>query len=114
MYRSESVPAVPRPRLDDWQLWLCALVWFGIGDVATTAVGLQVPGVVEAHPLAARSFERTVVGTVVGLKTMAFGGCYVLWRWTPRPYRVGVPLGLILLGASLTVWNTVILLAAVG
>lgn len=113
VYRDESAPFIPRPRPDDWQLWLLAVLCFGIGDVATTAVGLHVTGVVEVHPLAADGFERAVIASAIGLKAVAFGGCYLLWRLTPRPHCVGVPLGLTVLGTAVTLWNARVLVVVV-
>ena len=44
------------------------------------------------------------------LKLLTFGLVYLLWRVTPRPYRIGVPLGIAILGIMVTVWNIVILI----
>lgn len=95
------------------QLWVIAVLFFGIGDVATTVVGLGTDGVVEAHPVAATLFEHSVFGTMIVLKSAAFGSCYLLWSWTPKPYSVGVPLGVAALGVGVTVWNSFVLAVAI-
>ena len=91
------------------QLWVIAVLFFGIGDVVTTVIGLKTAGVVEVHPIAAALFERSILASMVVLKSAAFGSCYVLWKLTPDPYSVGVPLGLIVLGVCVTLWNGLLL-----
>ncbi|QLD84263.1 hypothetical protein HWV23_00585 [Natronomonas halophila] len=91
-------------------LWGIAVLCFGAGDVVTTAVGLRLTGVVELQPLAAYLFEYSAVGSMLVLKATVFGGCYVVWRRTPQPYCVGVPLGLAVLGTLIVVWNLRVLL----
>lgn len=109
----ESVPSTGVGPLDDARLWLIAVLFFGIGDVVTTSLGLWVAGVIEMHPIAAYAFQHSVFWAMAVLKGIAFASCYLLWKWTPRPYCVGVPLGLVILGAVITVWNFHVLLLAI-
>lgn len=96
-------------------LWLVAVLGFGIGDTTTTAVGLQVAGVVELNPLPLGFLGGSALGTMVTLKLVVLCGCYVLWQRLPRPPAVGVPLGLAILGVVVTVWNfSTVLLATTG
>jgi len=93
------------------RLWLLAVLFFGVGDTVTTAVGLGLPGVREV------GLFRSVITThglvaIVGLKLATFAVCYLLWRAVPRPHAVGVPLGLVLLGVPVTGWNVVVLTLA--
>ncbi|MEF8780440.1 MAG: hypothetical protein V5A46_07155 [Haloferacaceae archaeon] len=97
---------VSRERL----LWVVAIAFFGIGDLATTVVGLQFGRVAEVGPLTVRFVRQYGATGMLGLKALAFGCCYGLWRLTPRPYDVGVPLGLAVLGVLVTVWNLAVLL----
>jgi hypothetical protein len=101
----ESIPSVDVPRLDALQLWLVAVLCFGVGDVVTTSIGLGLAGVVEAHPVAGSLFQYPPLGVMVALKSVVFGVCYALWAWTPRPHCLGVPLGLALVGVLVTAWN---------
>lgn len=110
--RPGSISSRATSGLDDAQLWLIAVLFFGVGDVVTTSLGLWLPGVTETHPVAAYFFQHSVLGGMVVLKGIALGSCYLLWRLTPHPHCVGVPLGLVVLGVVITVWNAHILLRA--
>lgn len=101
-------------RLDEWmlELWILAVVFFGLGDVVTTAVGLSVGHLVEVGPIAAPVIERYGITALVGLKLVAFAVCVAVWRWAPRPSSVGVPLGLATFGILVTGWNTSLLIGA--
>lgn len=94
-------------------LWIGALLFFGLGDLLTTVVGLMGGRVAEAGPLAAALVERYGLGVLGMLKIAAIGVCYALWRLIPRPYAVGTPLGLAVLGMLVTGWNSLILLLSV-
>lgn len=94
-------------------LWAAGILFFGVGDLLTTAVGLQVGGVTERNVVPAFLIGQYGLGAMFGLKLLAFGGCYALWRVVRRPHRLGVPLGLALLGIVVTLWNLGILLVAV-
>lgn len=96
-------PRVHRPAP---RLWLAALLLFGVGDVATTAVGLAIPGVVEADPLARWMLDRLGLVALPLLKAVAFLACAVVWLVVPHPYSRGVPAGLAAIGAVVTAWNT--------
>lgn len=97
-------PAEPR-------LWLLALVLFGLGDLATTSAGLGV-GAVEINPLPRQLIGRHGLSGMVALKLLTLGGCLALWSVVPRPHRVGIPIGLSLLGALVNTWNVTVLVIA--
>ncbi|WP_313694776.1 DUF5658 family protein [Halorarum halobium] len=92
-------------------LWLGAVLFFVCGDLVTTTIGLSLDQVVEVGPVAAYVLTHGYVPLVV-LKGLTVALCVGLWRLTPRPHRVGVPLGLATLGVLVTVWNTWILFVA--
>jgi len=89
-------------------LWLLAVGFFGIGDLVTTTVGLRLSGIVEAGPLVGPLIDRYGVGSLFALKSLALAASYGIWQLVPSPHRVGVPLGLAVLGIVVTGWNTVI------
>jgi hypothetical protein len=62
-----------------------------------------------AGPIASVLVEGYGVAAVVPLKVGSLLLFYLLWRAVPRPHAVGVPLGLAVLGAVLTAWNTLVL-----
>ena len=107
---SLCLETLPRPRLE-LRLWGLALLLFGVGDLVTTVYFIAEFGAIETHPIGGPAIDALGFWALVPLKAIAFGVCYGLYRLSPREYAVGVPIGLILLGAYLSVWNTVISLA---
>ena len=95
-------------------LWVAAIIFFGVGDILTTVVGLWMNWAVEAGPLAASLIDQHGLAIVLALKAGAFALFYVVWRVTPSPYAVGVPLGLTVLGFEVTFWNLIVLFAAIS
>jgi hypothetical protein len=93
-------------------LWLFAVLTFGVGDLATTAVGLAAPGVVEGNPLAVALLERSTLGALVALKGGFLLAAFAAWRVVPAPHRVGIPLGLATVGVAVTGWNLHVVVAA--
>lgn len=109
---SETVQSVEPLRRSQPQLWVLALLTFGLGDVTTTWVGIQVGGVSEVGPLTTPMLQRHGIAAMVALKVVVFGGGYAAWRVLPSPQRVGVPLGVAIVGVAITCWNAAVLLAA--
>lgn len=95
------------------QLWLVTLVFFVGGDLLTTAIGLINGGVAEVGPVVAPLLQAHGLLIMIPLKILAVGACYVLWRLTPSPHAVGVPLGLAAFGVLVTGWNTGVLIVSV-
>lgn len=93
------------------RLWLLAFCFFGIGDSVTTVVGLSVPGVVEAGPVVQVLLGSFGVFAIVPIKLVTFSILYLLWQLVPRPFAIGVPLGLTVLGVGLTAWNVFVLVS---
>lgn len=87
------------------ELWLTAFVFFVVGDLVTTAVGLFNGGVAEVGPVVAPIMAEHGLLIMVPLKALAIGICYAVWRLVPAPHAVGVPLGLATLGVLVTGWN---------
>lgn len=94
--------------------WLFGVLFFGVGDLTTTAVGLGTGNVTERNVVPALLIDRHGIVALFGLKLLAFGVCYAFWRVADRPSRLGIPLGLALLGVFVTGWNLRVLFAAVG
>lgn len=106
---SEAPVLTGRRRFDHRQLWIVGILFFGVGDLVTTSVGIGVAGVVEGNPVAEPLIRQYGVGALAGLKALTFAGCYLVWRLTVRPYNTGIPLGLAVLGVSVTAWNLFVL-----
>lgn len=91
------------------RLWALAFLFFCVGDVVTTHVGLSMHGVVEAGPVVAPLLREHGLAGMVLLKAVIVGGAYGATRIVPDPQSVGVPLGLALVGVAVTGWNLVVL-----
>ena len=92
------------------KLWLLAILFYGIGDLLTTVVGLSSGTLVEASPLVIPVIERFGLIALFGLKSLVFGFTGLLWWFTPYPESLGVPLGLAVIGLLVTGWNIHLLL----
>lgn len=86
-------------------LWLAAIAFFGIGDVLTTGIGLGIDGIREVGPLTGVVIEQYGPLSMVATKIGIFCSSYALWAVAPRPSRVGIPLGLTILGIVVVGWN---------
>ena len=92
--------------------WQGAVAFFLLGDSLTTFVGYQMHTVVEASPVAAWFISSHGMLLLVPVKVAVVCGFYGLYRATPRPHNIGVPLGLCALGFVVTVWNSAVIVAA--
>lgn len=106
MSRTGGVALVGRNRT---HLWLGAVLFFVVGDVVTTSVGLGLGPIVELGPLVAPLIEQYGLAAMIAIKTALLGACYCLYCCVPRPHDVGVPLGLAVLGVLVTGWNLALL-----
>jgi len=91
-------------------LWIVAIVFFGVGDLTTTALGLSTGALVEASPLAAPILGQLGLSALVVLKMLGFAVSYIAWREVPNPVATCVPLWLSSLGVILTGWNISLIL----
>lgn len=110
-------PDVPRPveRLQsaETRLWGVAVAFFGVGDVVTTSFGLRMDGVYEAGAVTGVLLEQYGLASMLVVKIALLTVFYLLWRSTARPHRVGVPLGLAILGVIVVWWNLSVKLVAI-
>lgn len=110
-------PEVPRPierlQVAETRLWGMAVAFFGVGDVVTTAVGLRTAGVYEAGIVTGILLEQYGLFSMLAVKIALLAVFFLLWRSTARPHRVGVPLGLTLLGVVVVWWNLSVQVAAI-
>jgi len=88
-------------------LWIGALVFFGIGDMVTTAIGLSTLRVVEANPV----YADVSYSHMLFMKFFTFSVFYLAYRYVPKDIRLGMPLGLSVLGIVVTVWNSYVILS---
>ena len=113
MSREDNPQAIEYLRCAQPSLWLIAILFFGLGDVVTTGVGLEVDRVYEAGVITGALLDRYGQLSMMALKVGLFAGCYVFWRIAPRPHRIGVPLGLAVLGVTVVWWNLFVTVLAI-
>jgi len=106
--RASFLDSLGRITIDD-SLWIAAIALFGVGDLVTTVYFIVEFGAVESHPIVAAGLEAAGgLWILAPWKGAAIAVFYGMYRITPDSMAIGVPLGLALLGAVLTVWNVII------
>lgn len=91
-------------------LWVLAILTFGMTDIITTYIGIATGLAYEVSPLAAEVFEDHRFGYIYVAKAAVFLLFFLVWRFSPAPYNVSVPLGLFILGVVVTAWNSAVIL----
>ena len=91
-------------------LWLLAVLGYGIGDLGTTLVGLSTGRGAEAGPVAAELVAGFGLLGLFVLKLATFGTFYLSWRLVSPTIRVAVPLAVAIVGLLVTGWNVLVLL----
>ncbi|APX98743.1 hypothetical protein BB347_18735 (plasmid) [Natronorubrum daqingense] len=86
-------------------MWIFAVALFGTGDLATTIVFIEIGAGVEGNPIVAPVVESVGTWILVPWKFAAIGVFYLGYRVVPKQIRIGIPIGLTLVGAALTGWN---------
>jgi hypothetical protein len=99
------VGAIDSLRRRQRELWVAAVLLYGVGDGVTTAIGTEAADVAEAGPVAAAFLEGAGVDGIVLLKVVLFGVSFAVWWAITTPGRVAVPLSLAVVGAVVTAWN---------
>jgi DNA-binding transcriptional LysR family regulator len=95
-------------------IWAVALVAFGAFDVTLTAAAVGTGVAAEAHPVVRAGIQQFGLAILPVWKAVLLGGFYLLYRATPRPYDVGVPIGLALVGVAVGVWNVAVVVLSVA
>ena len=88
-------------------LWGCVLLFFAIGDLVTTVIGLRIDGVYERSPIPALLIAVFGSEILIFLKSITLIIFFGVWRVTPGPYNIGIPVGLVLIGVFATMWNII-------
>ncbi|MFC7142297.1 hypothetical protein ACFQMA_20965 [Halosimplex aquaticum] len=95
-------------------IWAIALVAFGAFDVALTAAAVGTGVAAEAHPVVRAAIQQFGLVVLPVWKAVLLAGFYALYRATPRPYDVGVPLGLAIAGVGVGIWNVAVVVFAIA
>lgn len=97
-------------------LWAAAVALYAVGDLATTWVGLRL-GAVEQHPAAAHAIADAGLWILLPWKLAGlslFAIAYAALARRGVRSRVGIPLGLVGMGAALVANNVRVLAAIAG
>lgn len=94
--------------------WLAAIVWYGIGDTATTLFGLTHTDVAEIGPVAGPAIDGHGAVGLLAIKVVFFALAGLAWYVLSRPARVAIPVAITIVGTTVTVWNAVMILLAQG
>lgn len=101
-----SAPAVPA--LSERVLWAGALLVFGLGDLLTTAVGLQL-GAVELSPVGSDVLHTLGWPGLVAIKLSLLAALWLAVRFLSSLVRWAVALALVVLGVLLVGWNSLVI-----
>lgn len=113
-----SGPTLPGRITTVGALWALAIVVYGVGDLVSTLVGLQL-GAAESNPLPAALIELApgflAVAVVLTLYKAASIALFAAFAWRlPSPYGVSVPIALSLVGIGVVGWNASVILSLVS
>lgn len=92
-------------------LWGLAVVFYGIGDTVTTALGLRADHTAEVGPVALVVIGDAGILGLVLLKLVFFAIFAAIWYVLETPGRVAIPAAVAVAGIGVTLWNTAMLLA---
>jgi hypothetical protein len=93
----------------DTQLWVAAVLLYGVGDTVATLWGLSTPNVAEGGPIAGPALTAFGPLGLIGLKCIVLAAFYLVWRSVRTPGRVALPLALAVTGVVVTGWNLLII-----
>lgn len=96
----------------DRQVWIAAILLYGVGDTVTTFWGLSTGGVAEAGPIAKPLIESYGRYMLLVVKGVVFPVFYLVWLYLRTPGRIAVPFALVLVGGTVTVWNLIVIAGA--
>lgn len=85
--------------------WSGAALTFGIGDLATTYVGLQIDGVYEMSPTANIILQSGGYTNLIIAKSFTLIILIAVYKAVDEDWMVAVPITLILVGVFITLWN---------
>lgn len=91
-----------------------SVLLYGVGDLVTTVGSRWAGHAVEAGPVVSAVMGRYGLPGLLLVKVVTLVGFFLVWRRLRTPGRVGIPLALSVVGAAVTGWNVVVLLAGGG
>lgn len=110
----DTADALPDEFDPSTALWATALLSFGVGDVATTHVGLKQSGIHEGNPAARGVLDAGGTPAMIVVKVAVFLAAYAAYNQAPEDHRIGIPMGLALLGVAVVYHNLATIQEAVN
>jgi hypothetical protein len=101
--------SIERPQIPDNLFWGASVLTFGVGDIYTTSKGLQQAEINESNPAAKEILNRFGTGGMVLTKLAVFGASYIAYKNIDGQSKSGIPIGLSILGAGVTLHNASII-----
>lgn len=99
--------------VEDRIVWSGAVLTFGIGDLATTYIGLQIDGIYEMSPTATMMLQSGGYSNLIIAKSFALIILIAVYKTVDEDWMVVVPISLILFGVFITLWNLRIIINAI-
>jgi hypothetical protein len=99
------------------RLWFLGVLAFGVGDVATTLVGLETGVAVESNPLPRQAIALAGTGSLVAIKSTLLATVFAVARALEGRLpgsTLGAGVGFSAVGVPVTTWNVAILLVGAG
>jgi hypothetical protein len=93
-------------------VWLLAFVTFVLGDLLTTAIGINI-GLIESHPLYTHIGHPALLPVAFAVKLVILSLFLLAYEVAPEPENIGIPTGLAILGTAVTAWNSYLILSVV-
>jgi hypothetical protein len=91
-------------------LWTTAIATYGIGDIITTQAALEEhPAVFEGNDVATVVLDRFGPEGMILMKVGVLMVASAAYDELPEPERIGIPIGLSLLGIAIVANNTMVL-----
>lgn len=94
-------------------LWIGAIGLFGVGDLVTTLIGFSTGKVTEENSFASQIYQDFGAEGLILYKAAILAAALFVSLQFPSPYRLGVPIALIVVGAG-AVWNNLRVLSQVS
>ncbi len=106
-------PAVNLDR-ESFHAWVQAVLWFGLGDLATSWIGIHTNLARESVPIIAAAIADFGLAVMLPFKLLGFVIALAGWKLAPQPYALGIPICLAIVGIYLTGWNAYVILSVLG
>lgn len=96
--------------MENKNLWIVAVIFFGIMDLVTTTIGLNIC-INEYQPIMRYLINNYTILSMYLLKFIVMGFFYEIHKYLP--YNIGVPIGLSILGILITINNSLAIYLAI-